>query len=210
MGEKWEEAVKGIKKNCIAVIMESVTHLEQLAERIAADNDKEAYEQLFYQFYDKLLRFAISFLKQEEIAEEIVSDVFVNIWRNRTNLPAILNLQPYLYVATRNLCLRYLARVRKNSALSIHVINSEFLSSPYQTPEEKMLSSEMISKIENAIEKLPPQCRLIFVLIKENGLKYKEVAQVLNLSVKTVEAQMAIATKRIHSAVDIAFIHLKN
>ena len=191
-------------------MMESVTQIEQLVERIAVDNDKKAYEQLFHQFYDKLLRFACSLLKQEEVAEETVSDVFVNIWRNRANLHTIGNLQTYLYVSTRNLCMRYLGRMQKNNALSLNTINSEFLSSSYQTPEEKLLSAEMVLKIETAIEKLPPQCRLIFALIKENGLRYKEVAHILNLSVKTVEAQMAIATKRIHSAVGIAFIHLKN
>ncbi|MEO6723392.1 MAG: RNA polymerase sigma-70 factor [Ferruginibacter sp.] len=190
--------------------MDSQLYIKQLADRIAASDDKEAYEKLFYHFYDSLYRFASSLLNHEVVADEIVSDVFVNIWRNRNQMNEIENLQTYLYVAVRNLCTRYLSRNKKTNHLSLHTLNDDHLSSPYQTPEERIVSAEMISTIEAAIQKLPPQCKLIFTLIKENGLKYKETAQVLNLSQKTVEAQMAIATKRIRASLDMAFVHIRN
>jgi RNA polymerase sigma-70 factor (ECF subfamily) len=68
-------------------------------------------------------------------------------------------------------------------------------------PEQLMITEEMRKTIRQAIEQLPPRCKQIFTLIKGDGLKYKEVASILNLSVKTVEAQMAIATKKLISAV---------
>ena len=184
--------------------------IKQLAHRIAEDDDKEAYEKLFYHFYDQLYRFASSLLDQEVVADEIVSDVFINVWRNRSQLNEIENLQTYLYVAVRNLCKRYLSRKEKAVHLSLHTIKDDCLSSPYQTPEESIESAELISKIEATIQKLPPQCKLIFTLIKDNGLKYKETADILNLSLKTVEAQMAIATKRIRASLDIALVPFRN
>ena len=189
--------------------MMNLPDLKQLAGRVASNNDKEAYERLFYHFYDNLSRFAASLLGHEAVADDIVSEVFVNIWRNRTHLGEIENLQTYLYVSVRNLCMRYLSR-RKTILLSLEAIDGDYLLSPYQTPEEKVLSAELISKIEAAIQKLPPQCKLVFTLIKEDGIKYKDAAQILNISLKTVEAQMAIAIKRIRLAVDTDFAHFRN
>ncbi|HEY9259689.1 sigma-70 family RNA polymerase sigma factor, partial [Chitinophaga sp.] len=69
-------------------------------------------------------------------------------------------------------------------------------------PEQLMISAEMIRKMEFAVQQLPPKCRMVFTLIKQNGMKYKEVASVLNLSVKTVENQLAIAMKRLTATVN--------
>jgi len=189
--------------------MMNLPDLKQLAGRVARDNDKEAYERLFYHFYDNLSRFAASLLGHEAVADDIVSEVFVNVWRNRAHLEEIENLQTYLYVSVRNLCMRHLSR-RKTILLSIDHIDGDFLLSPYQTPEEKVLSAELIAKIEAAIQQLPPQCKQVFTLIKVDGIKYKDAAQILNISLKTVEAQMAIAIKRIRLAVDTDFAHFRN
>jgi RNA polymerase sigma-70 factor (ECF subfamily) len=105
--------------------------------------------------------------------------------------------------------MRYLSR-RKTILLSLEAIDGDYLLSPYQTPEEKVLSAELISKIEAAIQKLPPQCKQVFTLIKVDGIRYKDAAQILNISLKTVEAQMAIAIKRIRLAVDTDLAHFRN
>ena len=75
------------------------------------------------------------------------------------------------------------------------------LRSIYFEPEELLITAEMISRIQQAIHQLPPRCQLIFKLIKDDGLKYKEVADLLNLSIKTIENQMTLALRKIGSAI---------
>lgn len=159
-------------------------------------NDELAFEQLYRQHFIRLFRFCFSILHQKEAAEEIVNDVFLNLWKQRNRLPEIENLDLYLYVSVKNLSLNCL----RNNHFT-HTIDIESLCNDHihfaPDPETLMVSSENIKKIITAIDELPPRCKLIFKLIKEDGLRYKDVADLLNLSVKTVEAQLAIAIKKI-------------
>lgn len=173
--------------------------LKDIQNRIALQSDKQAYEELFRYFYPSLYQFALSFVKTGQIAEEVVSDVFIRIWQKRAALARIHDLKLYLFISTKNTALNYL-RQQKRDALLPDDYRVQ-LRSVYFDPEELLITAEMISRIQQAISQLPPRCQLIFKLIKDDGLKYKEVAELLNLSLKTIENQMTLALRKIGSAI---------
>lgn len=181
--------------------MLSASQIQELQRRIAVYDDEAAYKELFKSFYKPLRQFAFSFIRNHESSEEIVSDVFIKIWEKRTELESILNLRVYLYIAIKNTALKYLLKEKKQTAISIDELEIE-LRSFHWTPEELVLTAEMLRKIEEAINELPPRCRIVFKLIREDHLKYKEVAEILNISVKTVDNQLTIALKKISKAIN--------
>jgi RNA polymerase sigma-70 factor (family 1) len=158
-----------------------------------------AFEALYRLYFVRLLRFCYSIVHQKESAEEIVNDVFLKMWEKRDHRPPIANPAFYLYVSVKNRSLNYL---RDNAA--IHTIEISERCDQYirfdTNPETIMLDAEGLQRIQAAINQLPPRCRLIFSLIKEGGLKYKDVSRLLEISVKTVEAQLAIALRKISAA----------
>ncbi len=180
-------------------IMLASPHIQVLQQRIALYNDQLAYKELYVLFFKSLQQFAISFVRSPEVAEEIVSDVFIKVWKKRAGLSRIRNLKLYLFISTRNGSLNYL-RSQKRSILHPEQYLVQ-LQSIYFNPEKLMLTAEMMNRVQKAINDLPPRCQLIFKLIKEDGLKYREVADLLHLSLKTIENQMAIAIRKIGLAI---------
>ncbi|HEY6504764.1 MAG TPA: RNA polymerase sigma-70 factor [Chitinophagaceae bacterium] len=173
--------------------------IENLKQRIALYEDMKAYKELYHLLYDGLHRFSFSIVKSKEVAEEIVSDVFIKIWQIRHRLPEIENLRVYLYTITKNFSLNYIHRNYKHPSVSIDEMDIEPVIE-LGTPEELCISAEMINRIRQAIMQLPPQCRVIFQLVREDGMKYKEVAEILNISVFTVRNQLAIAVRKLGEA----------
>jgi len=172
---------------------------ENLIKQVVAGNE-EAFRKVYHQFYNKLLQFAFVLTKNKEASEELVEDVFIKIWKNKHQAASIRNLKVYLYTATKNTCLNYLSsKANENISKPFDAINIELSDSI--CPEKLFIYHETFSKIKNAVETLPPKCKMIFKLIREDGLKYKEVAEILNLSPHTVDAQMTIAIRRIATIV---------
>jgi len=180
--------------------MIAAAKVKYLQEQIARNDDSFAYKELFLSFYNPLLRFATSLVKSKEQAEEIVSDVFIHIWEKRKRINSINNLKVYLFIAVKNTALNYLSRQNKSLTDNIDLADVE-LKSIYFDPEQLMVTAEMIARIKDAIEQLPPKCKLIFKLVKEEELKYKDVAEILGLSIKTVEHQVSIALKKIGATI---------
>jgi RNA polymerase sigma-70 factor (family 1) len=171
-----------------------------LQYRIARLDDQQAYRELYTSLYSYLFGFAKTIVQSRESAEEVVSDVFIKLWERRKELEKIENLKIYLYVATRNIAFNYLDKQKRNSTNSIDDVEAEFTSIDFD-PEQLLITADMLALIQKAIDQLPPKCKIIFKLAKEDGLKYREVAEVLNISVKTVENQLAIALYKIGTAV---------
>ena len=174
--------------------------LGKLIERIAYNNHANAYKELFLHYHKRLLNFSVTITHSKESAEEVVSDVFLKLWINRSTLTTIENFHLYIYIVTKNLSINRALKEKKEQSFSLDeaVVNTKNI---YFDPEQLMITSEMQKRIWLAIETLPPKCQLIFKLIREDGLKYKEVAELLNLSVKTIENQMTIALKRISESI---------
>ncbi len=171
-------------------------HIKRLLHLIERDNDQVAYRELFLLLHNPLKQFAYSILKSGEEAEELVSDVFMRIWTKKDQLSLIESPLLYFYSTARNLAINRLTRQKRQAALS----SNEWLvqmNSIYFDPEQLMMTQEMVNQVKKSINELPVRCRLIFKLVKEDGLKHRETAELLNISVKTVEAQLAIALRRI-------------
>jgi len=171
-----------------------------LQQVVALHSDQQAYNKLFLYFYSSLKEFACSFLKSKQLADEVVSDVFIKIWQKRATLHTIQNLKLYLFTSTRNTALNYLKKEGLQKPLPEDYWVE--LRSIYFNPEHLLITEEMIEKIHAAIQQLPARCRLIFKLVKEEELKYREVAGLLDISVKTVENQMTLALKKIGNAIN--------
>ncbi|MFN5477239.1 MAG: RNA polymerase sigma factor [Sphingobacteriales bacterium] len=174
-----------------------------LLAAVAAD-DQAAYKTLFESYYDRLYRLALLVTRSNELSEEIVSDVFIALWRNRANALEIGNLRVYLYIATRNTALNYQKTLQKKMVVRLDDLEID-LADPYVNPEQAFITREMDARIRAAIDALPPRCKMVFKLVKEDGLSYKEAAEVLGLSVGTVDNQLVIAIKKIASALFYRF-----
>jgi RNA polymerase sigma-70 factor (family 1) len=183
--------------------------LRELTDKIAYRDDTVAYKELFLLYHKRLLNFSMTITHSKESAEEVVSDVFMKIWSNRKTLPTIENFHLYIYIVTKNLSINRLLKEKKENTFSLDDVEID-IKNIYADPEELMITAEMQKRIQAAIQALPPKCQLIFKLIREDGLKYKEVAELLNLSVKTVENQMTIALKKISESIRFHLVHNMN
>lgn len=179
------------------------TTIKDLQRRIAVYEDEAAYKELFKALFNSLTRFSTGIVQSKETAEEIVSDVFIKIWNDRARLNEIEDLQLYLFIAVKNNSLRKLKQENKNSTLSFEEINVE-MDSFYPNPEDKIMSGESLRNIEKAIESLPNRARLILKLAKEDRMRYKDIAALLNISVKTVDHQLAIALKKVALSIGVS------
>jgi RNA polymerase sigma-70 factor (family 1) len=163
-------------------------------------NDHMAFEFLFHHFYDKLLRVALYYLSKELIAEDAVSEVFYKLWANRAKLQKVENIENYLFTMTKNQCL-YVLRSNKKIVFDDHMMddNQQIV---IENPESNLISEEFIKFYNNKVQELPPKCKLVYLMAKDDGLKYKEIAELLNISVKTVENQMTKAIAHIRKCVN--------
>ena len=176
------------------------TTLNKVQASVTGVNDQHAFEAIYRQYFIRLFRFCYAIVHEKGPAEEIVNDVFLSIWKKRDGLPAIDNFEVYLYISAKNHCLNHLRRRNTRPSIDINDLSDEALR--FQPdPESLLIGAETLKKVVAAIDRLPPKCRLIFKLIKEDGLKYKDVARLLDLSIKTVEAQLAIAVRRIAQSI---------
>jgi RNA polymerase sigma-70 factor (family 1) len=167
-----------------------------LLEAISKRNCEKSYKELFMLLHEKLQHFAYSIIKSNEDAEEVVSDFFINIWQKRKTLIVLDKPKLYFFISVKNAAINRLKVNRRQQIPPLEQWEAK-LQSVFFNPEELMLSEEFTKKIMSAVNMLPPKCKVIFRLIKVDGFKYAEAAELLEISIKTVEAQMAIAMKRL-------------
>jgi RNA polymerase sigma-70 factor, ECF subfamily len=169
-----------------------------LIQQVTSQSDYTAFEQLFHRHYSSLCRYAYTYLKAHDASEEVVSDVFLKIWKNRDTLQIQSSISAYLVRATRNLAidhLRYLNRQRRKT----YDLVGDFQAND-ASPSDLIIGSETNKLIEAAIEALTPQAKLIFRLSRDSNMTQADIAQKLNLSVKTVEAHMGRALKSLRES----------
>lgn len=171
--------------------------LKRLFRLISARNDQDAFAELFRKEYKRLYNFSLQYVSTHEAAEEVVNDVFIKLWRYRQSLDTIINPENYLFIAVRNQSLNY---IKKYSHLHISFSGEGQLASlvSQQHPEQDMEWKELQFRLNQVISQLPEQCRKIFRLVKEEGLKPRQVAEILNISIRTVETQLYRAMKRLN------------
>ncbi len=164
----------------------------ELCRRIAFKEDKTAFDLLFESYYPKLLKVAAYFLGSYTYADDVVSEVFVKFLAQDEKIAKIKDPDHYFFIATKNQALTYLKKAQERwsdaeTRLKLTVSNIN--------PENTLIEKEIQEIIEKTIDKFPTKRKIIFEMIKEENLSYKEVAQNLDLSVKAVEKQMNLAMK---------------
>lgn len=159
--------------------------------------EKQAFEILFDRYFESLCDFSYQFLKSKDLSEEAVSDVFIKVWLNKTKLQIKSGVKAYLYRAVRNQSLNY---IKKEGDLF------EDLSELYQQPADNLLSAdrsilydELQKNVDSLIDEMPSQRKLIFRMNRLDGMKYQEIAEVLGISVYTVQNHMVEASKHLSS-----------
>lgn len=159
----------------------------------------EAFNKLFSLYYDRLVSFAQQYTRQPESAEELVSELFVKIWIKRETLAMITNPQAYLFISVKNACLNMIRDNRKHFLLFPVPHQDEVIQVAASYNGTVLEERELVRILDSAVAALPEQRRLIFKLLKQDGLKSKDVAIILGISVRTVENQLYKAVKTLAS-----------
>lgn len=157
------------------------------------EGDEQAFKALFQTYYASMCHFASQYLKDKDTAEETVQELFVRLWEKRSTLSIETSVNHYLFRSVRNQCLNQLQHQK---------IKQQYASRVMESPQEVdwqplYLEVDLMERIEKSIASMPPKRQEIFRLSREQGLKYKEIADKLDISVKTVEAQMGLALKHL-------------
>ncbi len=159
------------------------------------DGDESAFKYFFDTYYDDLCNFVNGYLKDEVLSEDIVQNIFVYLWERKDSLPANCSIKSYLYTASKNKSLNQL-RNQKNKNKIEHDIFARF-SLPSTEKADLFIEFEELKKIiSSAIDCLPPKCRSVYELSRNEGMTNKEISEKLGITIKTVENQITIAIKK--------------
>jgi RNA polymerase sigma-70 factor (ECF subfamily) len=163
---------------------------------LRADQHKDKndlFRELFDAFYAKLHRYAFSIVKDSDVASDIVQTVYINLWRQRKELLSDDGIANYLYKSTYNRSLNYI-RDKKTRDQHLAIV-SKSGNTFTDNSGTNILARELSEKINEILEELPPQCQLIFKKSRLENKRYRDIALELNLSVKTIEAQIGKALR---------------
>jgi RNA polymerase sigma-70 factor (ECF subfamily) len=153
---------------------------------------QDAFDAIFHTYYVRLVGLAESMLRDRAAGEEIVQDVMLELWRRRSTLTVETSLRAYLFRATRNRALNHIRHQRVSQRSDVHAA-ADLVAAP--TADAQLTEQEIDAAVRQALTQLPARCREVFELSRMHGLKYAEIARVLDISVKTVEAQMGKALR---------------
>ncbi len=155
--------------------------------------DTTAFEKLFKMYYSYLCNFATKIIEDDVAAEEIVQDFFVRFWERRADISIETSFKNYLFRSVKNLCLNHI----KHNNIKLQHAQTVIAESEASDFNDHFVEVDLAADIAKSIEELPEKRREIFRLSREEGLKYREIAEKLNISIKTVEAQMSLAIKHL-------------
>lgn len=172
-----------------------------ILERLAL-GDKDVFKTIFNKYYPQLMLIALKYIKKEEKAEEIVQNLFSEIWLNRKSINFNQPVKLYLLNALKENCQDYLKQEKASRKLSISEYNNQY--GQKNTDNGEVVSKELANLIINAIELLPEETQVIFKLNLFDGLNYSDIADVLNVTTDTVESHMGNALKNLKNILKVA------
>ena len=162
------------------------SEVRKLLRQMKELDSQTAFRDFYNMTYDRLFRIAYYYVKQEEWSQEIVLDIFLKLWKQRDTLLDVKNIEDYCFILVKNASLNYLEKESKYAT-----IHSDSL------PEESLISEELFAIYVKALDRLPERCREIFIRIREEKQSYAQVAEELDISIKTVDAQLQKAVTRL-------------
>ena len=163
--------------------------------RYSVDFDKW-FRRLVNDYRDKVIRFISLFVNDKQSCEELSSDVFVSLWKNRDSLLEITDWDSYIFIVARNKALDYLRREREKN-IDLDSLNIDAFHFTETTPESIYISKETARELNDAINELPQRTKMAFILVREQNKTYKEAAEIMLVSVKTIEKQVASAVEKL-------------
>jgi RNA polymerase sigma-70 factor (ECF subfamily) len=150
--------------------------------------DEVYYKELFYSLYPRLVSYSFSFVKDKFLAEEVVENIMLQLWENRVKFEKINEVKSYLYVMVKNSCIHALKKEQTNVMLDDSLRDDDTADFDFNILEE-----EFYAVLIDAVNSLPKKCKEVFELSCLEGLKYKDIAEQLQISVNTVKSQRARA-----------------
>ena len=163
------------------------------------NGDERAFEKLFFKYYGRLCGFAMKLVKSPDLAKDCVQEVFLKIWRNHEEWSIHYSLSVYLYQSVRNQALNQIEKRKTHREYSEKYYEEDFHN---QGDENQQLSNdqiEMVDKIWEVVEEMPDRRKMVFELHRRHGLSYKEIAQIMKITRKTVENHMGRALQDVRN-----------
>lgn len=171
--------------------MKNKNFYETLYLKIVFEDDHEAFKKLFFEFYPSLCVFAGRYISSSETCEDVVQEVFLNIWKNRKSLNIHSSFRNFLVTSVRNSCTDLL---RKQSSYEKYIENHS-LSTSSPSPDDIFTINELEEMLQAALEKLSPNIQSAFNMSRSQKMTYNEIAAKMNISPKTVESYISQALK---------------
>lgn len=177
---------------------------QRMLRRIAEQNDQKAFSVFFDRYHTKLLRYAHLFVNSIEEAEDVVAEVLTKMLKNRKETFLKENFIGYLFQSVKNACIDHLKKEKKKAVLFDSNYNErDYFVFDSQTPFSQVMQSELTKLLRDLIEALPPKRRMVFQLIKDEEMSYRQVAELLDISERTVEVHLRLALKDIRESLDV-------
>ncbi|WP_343851004.1 RNA polymerase sigma-70 factor [Algoriphagus jejuensis] len=174
-----------------------------LLHRVSVNSDKEAFSELFKRYHSKLVSFASCFLSEHEEAEDMVSEVFVRLLQKGEELQDIENFEGYLYYSVKNQCLNQLKKNKRKNRLFTQLDQQDLNTGEYTQPLQQLLTTELRQKIASCVDSLPQKRKLVYKMVKDDGLKIGEVAKLLDIAEKTVKKHLELAVRDLRTEIEL-------
>ena len=170
--------------------------MNQISEFLLGDNSERAFRVIVHAYQDKVIRFISLFVHNNQEYEELASDVFLSLWSNRDKLVDVSDFDSYIFVMAKNKALNHL-RKGKADLVDLDSFQVDAFHNTETTPESIYISQEEVEILNAAINELPLKTKMAFHLVRENKMKYKDAAEILGVSTKTIEKQVASAVAKL-------------
>lgn len=181
--------------------MENIKNNHLLFSQIAEGN-KEAFDAFFKYYYPKLIKFACIFVGSVQQAEDVVADVLTNMLIHRKRVFNLEYFEAYLYSSVKNKALSFNKRQERINSYSQAIQDIKQESAVSGNPHELMVEQELNTLVNEIIKNYPPKRKMVFQLIKEDNFSYRQVADLMEISERTVEVHLKLATKALRQAVE--------
>lgn len=167
-----------------------------IKDLLVGEHSEHAFRVIIHAYQDKVIRFISLFIQNNQECEELASDVFISLWTNRHKLVDVVDLDNYIFIIAKN---KALNQLRKEKAELIDLDSFQFDSfhNTETTPESIYITQEAVESLNAAINELPLKTKLAFHLVREDKMKYKDAAEILGVSIKTIEKQVASAVAKL-------------
>lgn len=173
---------------------------------LISQGDHNAFDCFYHMYYKQVFRFSFYFLKDKYACQEVVANVFYDVWKYRKRLSSLSNVETYLYVMVKNEVNRY-QQTYQEKFVPIDDIPLHFQMTE-DSPENILLSAEIESLLNRVVADLPEKCRIVFLMVREERMKPKDIAQILSINESTVRVHLKTAVDRISEKLRPYFDHI--